>query len=79
MIFIVFSLTELSYLTESISAGERRKPIPYSMAIEKVKLVQEYFLKRLRMGTARTKVDKEREEKSNQKRVKMERSKLGTK
>ena len=47
------------------------------MAIEKVELTHECFPKHLRMGTARMKESKETEE-GKQKRVKMERNKIGT-
>ena len=48
------------------------------MAIEKVELMHECFPKHLCMGTARTK-DKEIEKECKQKKMKMERSKVGTK
>ena len=43
------------------------------MAVENAELMHEFFLKHLRMGTARMKEDKETEE-GKQKRVIMERS-----
>ena len=49
------------------------------MAIEKMELMQECFLKHLSMWTARMKEDKETEEEGNQKRMEMERSKVGKK
>ena len=51
--------------------------VPFSIAIEKVELMQECFYKHLRMGTARMKEDKETEQ-DKQKRVKIE-SKVGKK
>ena len=40
----------------------RTKKVPFSMAIEKVELIHEYFPKHLRMGTSIMKEDKETEE-----------------
>ena len=49
------------------------------MAIENEELVHECFPKHLRTGTARMKGDNDTEEEGKQKRVNMERSKVGTK
>ena len=48
------------------------------MTIGNEELMHEYFPKHLRMGTARMKLDREREE-DKKRRVSMERSKAGTK
>ena len=49
------------------------------MAIEKVEFMHECFHKHLCMGTVRKREDKEKEKEGKQKRVKTERSKVGTK
>ena len=49
------------------------------MAIENGELMRECFSKYLRMETTRMKEDKETKEEDKQKRVKLERSKVGTK
>ena len=49
------------------------------MAVEKVELVHKWSHKRLQMGIARIKEDKEAEVEGMQKRVKMKRSKVGAK
>ena len=58
------------YQTKKKRSGERRKQVPFSIAIEKVELVQECFPKHLSMGTARIE-DHEIEEQGKQKIVKI--------
>ena len=62
-----------------IAFTERKKKVPFSMAIGNGELVQECFHKHLRMGTARMKKDKETDEGSKKRGVSMEKSKAGTK
>ena len=49
------------------------------MALESGELMHECFLKHLRMGTARMKLDKETDEEGKKRGLSMERSKAGTK
>ena len=60
---------------QTISPREKRK-VPFSMAIGHGELMHEWFP--LRMGTARTKIDKETDEEGKKLGVSMERSKAGT-
>ena len=53
--------------------------VPFSMAIANGDLMHECFPKHSRMGTARTKLDKETDEEGKKRGVSMERSKAGTK
>ena len=58
---------------------ERRENLLFSMAIGKVELMYQCFPKHSYMGTARMKQDKENEKEVKQKRVSIERSKVGMK
>ena len=55
-----------------------KKQVSFSMTIGNEELMQKCFPKHLRMGTARMKNDREREE-DKKRCVSMERSKVGTK
>ena len=58
--------------------NQKRKQEPFRMAIGNLELMHECFPKHLRMGTARMKYDRERDE-DKKRCVSMERSKAGTK
>ena len=78
IIIIVFSL--IAHPNQNKGNPRRaRKLVPSSIAIKNGGIMHECFPKHLCMGTARMKEDKETEEKYKQNRVKMERSKVGTK
>ena len=57
----------------------RKKQVPFSMAIGNVELMLECFPKHSRMGTERTKSDKETDEEGKKRGVSMKISKAGTK
>ena len=58
---------------------ERKKEVPFSVAIGNGKLMHECFLKNSRMGTARMKYDKGTDAEGKKRGVRIERSKAGTK
>ena len=62
-----------------MTTRERKKQVPFSMAIGNVELVHESFPKHLRMGKVRKQYNKDTQEEGKQKRVNMGRSKAGTK
>ena len=74
-LFLVFR-SEYTLCTCSCTRG--KKQVQFSMTIGNGELVHEGFPKHLRMGTARIKYDREREE-DNLRCVSMERSKAGAK
>ena len=58
--------------------ASRKRKVPFSMAKGNGELMHECFPKHSRMGTARTKEDKETDEDDTKRGVSMERSKAGT-
>ena len=74
----MFYLIAIRAKTKSIE-GERRKHVPFSMAIENVGLMHECYSQHLRMGTERMQEDKDTEEDGKHSGMKMERCKAGTK
>ena len=62
-----------------IAFTERKKKVPFSMAIINGELMHECFPKHLRMGKARMKLDIETDEEDKKRGMSVERSKAGTK
>ena len=76
LLFLVFC-SEYTLCTCSSTVGKTQ--VPFNMAKGYVEFMHECFPKHSRMGTERTKKDKETDEEGKNRGVSMERSKAGTK